>query len=44
VDENRRNTTRRERKPMIGSAKGGKTDKIIDLGRKHNSQDFDKFM
>jgi hypothetical protein len=43
-ETNRRKTTSREEKLMIGSAKRGETGKITDLGRNHNSQDLDKFM
>jgi hypothetical protein len=35
MEENRRKTTSREEKFMIGFAKGGETGKIIDLARNH---------
>jgi len=41
---NIRKTTSREEKPMIGSTKGREIDKIIVLGRNHNSQGLEKFM
>jgi hypothetical protein len=45
MDEDKRKENHKLRgKIATGSAQGGKTDKITNLGRKHDSKDLDKFM